>query len=69
MADWCKVQDIAEDLVEIVASIRRGDDGPYVGTEDAARKYFCKIADELDYVVKHVPRTPPRCPFTVEMAL
>ena len=66
--DWIKIQDIAEDFTEIVASLRRGDEGPYVGTEDAARKYFCKLANELDYVVKHVPRTLPRCPYTIEMA-
>lgn len=30
---------------------------------------FVSLALELDYVVKRVPRSDPKCPYTVEMAI
>lgn len=67
--DYYKIEQLAEDIVDITAGLRLGDECPYCATDSDLRELFVKLALELDYVVKHVPRADTRCPYTIDMAL
>jgi hypothetical protein len=64
--DYEEIYNIADDIGEVAWRLKHGSRWAY---DSDIRSLFVKLALELDYVVKHVPRTDVRCPYTIEMAV
>jgi hypothetical protein len=64
--DYEEIYNLADDIGEVAWRLKHG--SRWANDADL-RDLFVKLALELDYVVKHVPRPDARCAYTVDMGI